>query len=214
MSKALFVSGIGTEVGKTVVSSILVETLKADYWKPIQSGDLHYTDSDKIKEWSTNHATIHTEGYRLETPASPHYSARLDGVEIQIKDFKLPITDNTLIVEGAGGLLVPINDTETVLDVMKSLKLPVVLVSSAYLGSINHTLLTLEKAKAEGLTITALIFSGKPNKESESIIAKQFPEIKDKILCIEELKEVSAEEISRAAERIKEPLKRLMNELD
>lgn len=214
MKKKLFVSGISTEIGKTVVSSVLVEALEADYWKPVQSGDLHYTDSHKIAEWSENHASIHPETYALKIPASPHYSAREEGLEIKLENFQVPKTQNHLVAEGAGGLLVPLNENSTILDLMKQLNFINVLVSTAYLGSINHTLLSLEKMKSEDLTVDCLIFSGERNEESESIIAKLFPEVKGKFLWVEKMDVVNTQSIKQQAQKIKEPLMKILNGLD
>lgn len=169
--RRLFVTGIGTEVGKTVASAMLVEALKADYWKPIQSGDLHYTDSDKIREWCGEDVVIHPEGFRLTEPMSPHASADIDGVSIELADFQLPETNNNLICEGAGGLMVPINhQKQMVLDVIEKLGLEVVLVSRYYLGSINHTLLSIDMLRSMGIPIAGLIFSGDRNESTYEII--------------------------------------------
>ncbi len=197
--KKYFVTGIGTEIGKTVCSSVLVQALGADYWKPVQSGDLHFTDSDKIKAW-TDCPCIHPEGFRLNTPASPHYSAEVDGVNISLDDFALPATENTLIVEGAGGLLVPLNDEDTILDLMKSLAIPCILISSNYLGSINHTLLSIEMLKSQGIEIAAVIFSGKENPVTESII-KKMAGLEDGIFHhIPPLESIDKENIRKAAQ--------------
>jgi len=174
MMRQYFVTGISTEVGKTIASALLVEQLKADYWKPVQSGDLHFTDSDKIRKYTRNERSkIHPETYRLNTPASPHYAAEIDGVEIRLDEFKLPKTDHHLIVEGAGGLLVPLNEKDTMLDLMVELALPVILVANYYLGSINHTLSSIDILKRSGLETTALIFMGETNVASRDIIIKQ-----------------------------------------
>lgn len=171
--KGYFVTGIGTEIGKTVVSSILVEALGADYWKPVQAGDLHNSDSIKIQAW-TQHSNIriHREAFRLNTPMSPHAAADIDQVELQVQDFKLPETENTLVVEGAGGLLVPLNEEECMIDLIEHLDLPVILVSHNYLGSINHTLLSIEALRHRNIPIAALIFNGTPSPTSETIIKK------------------------------------------
>ena len=169
----LFVSGIGTDVGKTVVSAILTEAFQADYWKPVQSGDLHFTDSDKVRSFVKNtKSKFHKEIYRLNTPASPHYAAEVDGVEINLENFVLPETENHLIVEGAGGLMVPLNSNQTVLDLIKKLNIPVVLVSRNYLGSINHTMLSIEMLKARNVEVKGIIFNGEPNPATESWILK------------------------------------------
>lgn len=166
-----FVTGIGTEIGKTIVSAVLTEALEADYWKPIQSGDLDNTDSMKIERWISNpHTRIHPERYRLNQPLSPHASAALDGVEIKVSDFELPRTDRPLIVEGAGGLLVPLSLQETMLDLIEHLQLPVILVVRHYLGSINHTLLSLEVLRVRGIELVGIVYNGVENEASERAI--------------------------------------------
>lgn len=173
MQKIFFVSGISTEIGKTIASAILTETLQADYWKPVQSGDLHHTDSDRIRSYITNKKTvIHSEQFRLNKPMSPHASAKIDGVKIRVKDFQLPKTDNHLIIEGAGGLLVPLNKKECIIDLIQYLNIPVVLVSMNYLGSINHTLLSIEALRHRKIPIAGVLFNGKPTPSSEDIISK------------------------------------------
>jgi dethiobiotin synthetase len=170
----IFVTGIGTDVGKTVVSAVLVEALQADYWKPIQAGDLDNSDTQKVQRLVSNtKSQFHQEAYRLNTPASPHYAAELDGIDISLKNIQLPQTNNHLIIEGAGGLMVPINHKgETIIDVIKHLDASVILVSRHYLGSINHTLMSLNVIKSEGLKVEGIIFVGDENKATESIIEK------------------------------------------
>jgi dethiobiotin synthetase len=171
--KGVFVTGIGTEVGKTVTAALLVRALRADYWKPIQSGDLDDTDTMKVEAWAGEAAgQIHTERYRLNLPMSPHASAADDGVAIGLNDFELPQTDNFLVVEGAGGLQVPLNDKDCIIDLISHLGLPVVLVSRHYLGSINHTLLSVEALRHRNIPIAGLIFNGDPHPSTESIIEK------------------------------------------
>lgn len=171
---AYFVSGIGTEVGKTVISSLLVRHFQADYWKPIQCGDLEHTDTQKVAEWAElSPDRQHPERYRLQTPASPHYAAALEGENIQLTDFEFPTTDRPLIVEGAGGLFVPLNDQETILDLIQHLDLPVFLVSRHYLGSINHTILSVEALSQRKIPIAGLIYSGDDSKDTVEIIQKQ-----------------------------------------
>ncbi len=169
--KQLFVTGISTEVGKTVVSSILTEYLQADYWKPIQSGDLHFSDTMKVQSLVSNSKSVfHPERYRLQSPLSPHASAEIDGIQISLNDFELPQTENNLIVEGAGGLFVPLNEKDTVIDLIERLKLPVVLVSRNYLGSINHTMLSIEALKVRGIKIEGIVFNGEPTPATERFI--------------------------------------------
>lgn len=173
MSDKYFVTGIGTGIGKTLVSAVITEKLKADYWKPIQSGDLSESDSLKVESLISNDKTkIHPEIYRLNNPLSPHLSARMDGVEIELAKFSLPKTENKLIVEGAGGLMVPLNDKDLILNLIKHLNLEVIVVSQNYLGSINHTLLTLNILKQHDIAIKGIIFSGEENLESQGYILK------------------------------------------
>ena len=166
----LFITGISTDVGKTIASSILVEALEADYWKPIQAGDLDNSDSHKIESYISNNKTvIHKNSYLLNTPASPHLAAKLDGVTIDLNQIKEPVTENHLIIEGAGGLFVPLNDTDCVIDLIKP-DYKVVVVSRHYLGSINHTLLTIEALQNRKINIAGIIFNGNENKSTEEII--------------------------------------------
>jgi len=169
--RKIFVTGIGTDVGKTVVSAILTEALEADYWKPVQAGDLDTSDSIKLKNLLSNTKTVmHPETYRLSQPMSPHAAAEIDNVTINLEAFKLPITDNHIVVEGAGGLMVPLNDKDLIVDLIKKLDLETILVVSNYLGSINHTLLSLEVLKQKGINVIGIIFNGESNKESEKYI--------------------------------------------
>jgi len=169
--RKIFVTGIGTDVGKTVVSAILTEALEADYWKPIQAGDLDNSDSIKVQNLISNEKTvIHTEGIKLNSPMSPHAAAEIDGVEIKLSDFKFPKTDNNLIVEGAGGLMVPLNDNDLIIDLIGVLDVEVVLVSQNYLGSINHTILSLDALKNRGIKVLGVIFNGVENTETEKYI--------------------------------------------
>ncbi|WP_299715515.1 dethiobiotin synthase [uncultured Tenacibaculum sp.] len=166
-----FITGISTEVGKTVASAIITEALEADYWKPIQSGDLDYSDTHKVEKLVTNKKSVfHPNSYALQTPMSPHASAKIDGITIDINQIKAPETQNNLVIEGAGGLLVPLNDAHTILDLIQP-DYKVIVVSRHYLGSINHTLLTLNLLKEKGFDIS-LIFSGDEHPTTESIIKK------------------------------------------
>lgn len=166
----LFITGIGTDVGKTVVSAIITQALEADYWKPIQAGDLDTSDTHKIKAYVSNSTTKFFENsYALNTPASPHLAAEIDGVTIDIQKIKEPKTKNHLVIEGAGGIFVPINTTETIVDLIQP-DYKVVVVSRHYLGSINHTLLTIEALQNRNIKIAGIIFNGEKNEATESII--------------------------------------------
>ena len=166
-----FITGISTEVGKTIASAVVVEALKADYWKPIQAGDLEFSDTDKVKELVSNSTSVfHPNSYALNTPMSPHASADIDGVQIDIKEIKEPKTKNHLVIEGAGGVLVPLNDSNTILDLIQP-DYKVIVISRHYLGSINHTLLTVNLLKEKGFDMS-IIFSGDEHATTESIIKK------------------------------------------
>jgi dethiobiotin synthetase len=170
--RRIFVTGIGTEVGKTFCSAIIVEALKADYWKPLQSGELDQLDSDFVRKAISNSITkIHPEQYLLSEPMSPHAAANIDGVHLEIANFKVPKTDNNLVIEGAGGLMVPLNNEgEMIVDLIPRVADEVILIVKHYLGSINHTLLSIELLKSRGLNLIGLIFNGAPNEASEKII--------------------------------------------
>jgi dethiobiotin synthetase len=166
----LFITGISTDVGKTIASAIIVEALKADYWKPIQAGDVEDSDSHKIKSFVSNDKTvIHSNSYLLNTPASPHLAAAIDGITIDLQQIKEPLTQNHLVIEGAGGIFVPLNDADCVVDLIQP-DYKVIVVSRHYLGSINHTLLTIEALLNRNIAIGGIIFSGDENKATESII--------------------------------------------
>jgi len=166
----LFITGIGTDVGKTIASAIVTEALQADYWKPIQAGDLDQSDSHKIANYISNTKTIiHPNSYALNTPASPHYAASLDHVVIDIKKIKEPKTQNHLVIEGAGGILVPLNEKDTIADLIQP-DYKVIVVSRHYLGSINHTLMTIDALKNRKIAIAGILFNGDKNLATESII--------------------------------------------
>ena len=169
--KRIFVTGISTEVGKTIASAIIVEALKADYWKPIQAGDLDSSDSHKVGSLISNEkSVIHPNSYALNQPMSPHAAAEMDGIKIDLARILVPETNNHLVIEGAGGLLVPLNDNNTILDLIDP-EFKVVVVSRHYLGSINHSLLTINLLLQNGFDVS-VIFSGDENKGTESIISQ------------------------------------------
>lgn len=201
MKESIFVTGIGTGVGKTICAAVLTQYWKADYWKPVQSGDLSASDSMTISHLLNGDVLIHPERYRLTFPASPHKSALRDGVSIQLTDFKLPITANHLVVEGAGGLLVPLNDEDSILDLIMSLDIPVALVVRDYLGCINHSLLSIEVLRNRHIPLKYLIFNGAIDIDSERVIRRSLT--KDtKVLHIPELEVVTAIHIKNIADQI------------
>lgn len=166
-----FITGISTDVGKTIAAAIITEALQADYWKPVQAGELDHSDTHKVRNLVSNEISqYHDNVYALNTPMSPHAAAQIDGVTIQLKDIKRPKTNNTLVIEGAGGLLVPLNETDTIIDLIQPTD-KVIVVSRHYLGSINHTLMTIEILKSRGLTSIGIIFSGNEHPTTEAIIS-------------------------------------------
>ena len=176
----IFVTGIGTDVGKTVASAILCEALEADYWKPVQAGFDDGTDAMLLKSLITNKKTIvHPETYKLKLASSPHIAARKEGIKIDlnkiVEDYngimnrQSSIVDDStenpklktenLVIEGAGGLMVPLNDNEFITDLIKKLNAKVILVSKNYLGSINHSLLTASVGKQNNLDVLGWMFN-------------------------------------------------------
>jgi len=179
MLMKLFITGISTDVGKTITSAIVVEALEADYWKPVQAGDLDNSDSHKVKsKISNSKSRFYPNSYQLNTPASPHLAAEIDGITIDLKNIQEPKTDNHLVIEGAGGIFVPLNEEHSIIDLIQP-DYKVIVVSRHYLGSINHTLLTIEAILNRGFEVTGIIFSGSENKATESLILN-----KTKIKCI------------------------------
>lgn len=168
--KQFIISGIGTDVGKTVASAVIAEALEAVYWKPVQAGDLEWSDTKKVEKW-TSKASVLQERYRLTTAASPHYAAELDGINIEAADFELPLSNRNLVIEGAGGLMVPLNnDGLLYIDLFEQWKIPIILVSRHYLGSINHTILSIDALQKRSIPIAGIVFVGDENKATESII--------------------------------------------
>lgn len=169
---AIWVVGTDTNVGKTVVSALLVQGLGASYWKPIQSGLDGPTDTDNVRTFTQLPIShFQREAYSLKTPASPHLSARIDGVQIDIENVSWPneqnIAGNGLIIEGAGGLMVPVNDSNFMIDLTEQLAAPVVIVCRSALGTINHSLLTINALKARNIPIIGFIMNGEPYPENE-----------------------------------------------
>jgi len=170
-NKQFIITGIGTDIGKTVVSAIISQALDSFYWKPIQAGELENSDSIKVQNWTTDSVTILSEAFQLNQPMSPHAAAEIDGVEITNEALQLPLVERNLVVEGAGGLLVPLNNKRLLLiDLFKEWNLPVIVVSRHYVGSINHTLLTVEALKNRKINIEGIVFVGDENKSTESFI--------------------------------------------
>lgn len=167
--KGLIVTGTDTGIGKTVVAAGLVAALGGRYWKPVQAGLDEATDSETVAALVPG-ALIHAEAYRLATPCSPHHAAAIDGVTIDPARLALPAGATPLVVEGAGGALVPLREDLLFADVMANWGLPVVLVARTTLGTINHTLLSIEALRARSLTVAGVAFVGDANPESERVI--------------------------------------------
>lgn len=200
--KGYFVTGIGTDVGKSIAAAVLVEKLGADYWKPVQAGDLVNTDSMKVERLVTNpRSKFHPERWVLEHAMSPHAAAELQGVHIDLADFQLPQTSNTLVVEGAGGLMVPLNNNgDLLIDLIAQLGLPAIVVARNYLGSINHSILTIEALKQRKIAIAGVLFNGEPVPATENAILAATG-VRD-LGRIPELTEVSTEQIQVAGSAV------------
>lgn len=196
-----FVTAIGTDSGKTLVSAILTEMLHADYWKPVQSGMPRDTET-VMRLVSNKQSQFFQEKYLLKTPCSPHEAAAIDGVHIDITEIVPPVSNRDLIIEGAGGVLVPLNDDEVMLDLMAALSAQIVLVADLYLGSINHTLLTASMLKSRSLDVRGIVFNGVPNAESERIILHKTG--LKKLLHISKEESITAEIVTKYANQLRE----------
>ena len=199
--RKIFISGIGTGIGKTLVAAVLTEKLKADYWKPVQAGNLDDSDTDLVKRLVSNSQSFfHPEAFRLIQPMSPHAAAEIDGIEIRLYDFKIPQIKNDLVIEGAGGLLVPLSNKLLVIDLIKHINAEVVLVSQNYLGSINHTLLSAEALKSRNINVTGIVFNGETYPQGEQIILQRTG-----LRClarVPQMKDISRESIKLLAEKL------------
>lgn len=184
MTNRIFITGIGTGVGKTITSAVVTESLQADYWKPVQTGLTEGTDTDTIKSLLSNPVTkCHKEAYCLKEPASPHLAARLEGVNINVKriteiaDTYQP-ANRPLIIEGAGGLMVPITKTIFTIDLIQQLRASVIIVAGNYLGAINHSLLTAKVLQQSGIPVLGWVFSGDMHSNEDEVVAwSGFPKL-------------------------------------
>jgi dethiobiotin synthetase len=174
MKRPIFITGIGTGVGKTVIAAIVTEALKADYWKPIQAGFEDGTDALTVKELVSDEIVVHPEVYKLSLPASPHIAAKEENIQIEIDSivsaFNSIQSDNSIVIEGAGGLLVPINEHQTIADIILALNARVIIVSRNYLGSINHSLLTAAYCKSKSIDVLGWIFNDQFMNYEEDIV--------------------------------------------
>lgn len=210
----IFVTGIGTGIGKTVVSAILTEALEADYWKPVQSGLDEKTDTEIVRSLVSNKKThFWKEAFKLQTPASPHLSARIDNIHIDLKDIvhslEQQYRNRTVIIEGAGGLMVPLNEKDFYPDLIPLLHAKVIVVSNQYLGNINHSLLTAEVLKMKKLPVIGWIFNGTYHVNEEDIVRwSGF----NKIGRVEEEDKIDSSVIKQYAAKIKPKLIELLND--
>jgi len=214
MISPIFITGIGTAIGKTLVSAIVAEALEADYWKPVQAGYGNGTDSDWIKTVLSNaKSKVHPEVYKLKLPASPHIAARNESIQISIEQIYSAYcqlsSDNhrngnsALVIEGAGGLLVPLNEKEFVTDLISKLNARVILVSRNYLGSINHSLMTAQICRQKNIRVVGWIFNDEYMHYEEDIVRwSGYPKLGN----ISKLENTTKETIKREAVNIKESL--------
>ncbi len=181
MQQPIFITGIGTGIGKTIISAIVTEALQADYWKPVQAGFEDGTDTLQVQSLISNSiSVIHPEVYKLSLPASPHIAAKEEGRKINLQHIlqQKPITNNLLVIEGAGGLMVPLNEHEFVIDLIKKINARVILVSRNYLGSINHSLLTASLCKQRNIDVLGWIFNDQYlNYEEEIVLWSGYPKL-------------------------------------
>lgn len=198
---SIIIVGIHTGIGKTICSAIVCQALGYDYWKPVQAGDLDNTDSIFIKRNVTNeNCFVHPEAYKLTIPASPHYAAELDGVEIMPGDIKMPPTNNQLVIETAGGVMSPLSNSFLNIDLAAQLNLPAIIVSNNYLGSINHTLLTVAAMQQRNIPVKGLVFSGKEFASTREFIL-QYTKL-PLLFSIPQLEEISKETIADYAKTL------------
>ena len=171
MTRRIIVTGTDTGIGKTVLSAGLAGALDGYYWKPVQSGLEDETDSDAVRRLSgLAPERVLPERYCLNTPVSPHLAAHIDGVAIDAEGLDLPATPAPLVVEGAGGLMVPLTREATYLDVFARWRAPLVLCARTTLGTINHTLLSIEAIRKRDIPLLGIAFIGDANTDSERTI--------------------------------------------
>jgi len=205
MSHQFFVTGIGTGIGKTLIAAILARALDADYWKPVQAGYGTGTDSDWIRHHMLGNAQVYPETYKLKLAASPHIAAREESINISIKNIRegMPAKNRNLIIEGPGGLMVPLNEKEFVTDLIKTLDIKVILVSRNYLGSINHSLLSSELCKQKNIPVAGWIFNDQYLSYEDEIVSwSGFP----KIASVPFTEKLNGAFIAKQADMVREQL--------
>ena len=198
--KGVFITGTDTNIGKTVASTILALGTNSLYWKPIQSGLEEETDTEFVSKFLGTENTFE-ETYRLNSPLSPNHSAQIDGVEICINDFAIPpLKNRSLIIEGAGGVLVPLNSSELIIDLIKKMNFPCIVVAKSGLGTLNHTLLTVEALKKRKIPIKGIILNGDANNKNKESI-ESFTGVKV-ILEIPTITDISKESLLNVYKKI------------
>ncbi|MBA2368614.1 MAG: dethiobiotin synthase [Candidatus Protochlamydia sp.] len=166
----IIIAGTGTDAGKTLAAAVLTVCLKGDYWKPVQCGPEEESDSTRVKQLIDSSHRIHLPAFAFERAVSPHYAARLESTLIRPAEIIPPQTKCPLIIESVGGVLVPLTDQILTIDLFKTWAARWVIVSRHYIGSINHTLLTIEALKRHQITIGGILFNGEPNADTENVI--------------------------------------------
>lgn len=201
MNRNIFVTGIGTGIGKTITSSIFAKALNFAYWKPIQCGDLHFSDGDNVKRLSPETDVLPSR-FCFKASESPHAAAKLEAVDISLNDFSLPT--RTTVIEGAGGIFVPLNQKDFIIDLVPILQASIVIVAQYYLGSINHTLLTLNELSRRNLPVLGIVFNGDKKQETQDIILAHHA--LPVLLELPHLSEVSANTIANYADLLRRNL--------
>lgn len=199
----IFITGTDTDIGKTLISSWICLHTGYTYFKPIQTGNTLDVDSTTVLDLAE--AKILPEIYSYSQPLSPHLAAKIDGSYIDINLITLP--DDDVLIEGAGGVLVPLNDKFMMIDLMKILKVPVILVSSSRLGTINHTLLTLEALRGRNIPVLGVILNGVYNADNKEAI-EHFGKVKI-LACFPKIQEVTKDALMKV--KFPEELKRIFN---
>ncbi|TVR80511.1 MAG: dethiobiotin synthase [Chitinophagaceae bacterium] len=198
----IFIAGTGTGVGKTLISSILLVASQGNYWKPVQAGLEPSTDTEWVKlNTGLPESDFIPEKHIFKAPESPHYASKLENTTVELSKLQPPITNQKLIIEGAGGILVPLNETETFLDYIKLYNLPVVLVAGYYLGAINHTLLSIEIIKQSNVKINAVILNGEWKSHASSFLINKYNDLL--FFDIPDIKNINKVEIIKAASYLK-----------
>jgi dethiobiotin synthetase len=201
LPKNIFVTGIDTNIGKTIISAILVQALQADYWKPVQSGNVDGTDTDRIRSLVSNpKSQFHTEAYNFKAPSVPAYAAEMEGAIVETQNLTSPQVHNRLIVEGAGGLMVHLAKNFMVIDLIQQLNMPVILVSKNYLGSINHTLLSIEAMRQREIEIAGIIYNSERNDHMRKLIFETSGV--EEIGTVETAKEITKEFINGQSHKL------------